>query len=66
MSRTLRIGKYKDGEVSNPQKDKNPKKHFVFHGDHWATKSNGGPGNKRGWKSYMPKWVYKKLKLKID
>lgn len=65
MSRTIRKWhgkKFKDGEIQNLQKDKKPKKMFVWRGDGWATKARGGPGNKAGWRVWMPKWLYKKLK----
>lgn len=52
---------FNDGELTNLSKDKNPKKSFVYRGDGIYTKAQGGPGNKRGWKNWMPKWLYKKL-----
>lgn len=67
MSRTFRKDnktgkKWPDGEMVNFSKDKKPKKSFVYPDEHWATKSNGGSGNKRGWKTFKPKWYYKKKK----
>lgn len=63
MSRTIRTYlEVNDGDITNQSKDKNPRKSFVYRGDGWATKAQGGPGNKRAWKSYMPKWYYKKNK----
>jgi len=69
MSRTIRIiqgKKFPDSKLcQNPQKDKNPRKSFVYNGENCYTKSNGGPGNKRGWRNFIPKWLYKKYKEKV-
>lgn len=65
MSRTIRgRGRYnaKDGDLQSLSKDKKPKKRFMWRGEGWSCKARGGVGNKRGWKTYIPKWLYKKLK----
>ena len=66
MSKTTRNiqGKeFPDSKMcENPQKDKNPKKSFVYRGEGWTTKARGGSGNKRGWKNWIPKWLFKKYK----
>lgn len=68
MSRTKRKdgrgNLYNDGQIENRFKEVSPKKSFVDRGDGWATKSRGGPGNKRGWKPPMPKWYFDNLKNK--
>lgn len=70
MSRTIRKIKGKifpdNSMCRNPQNDKNPKKSFVYPGENQYTKSNGGCGNKRGWKNFIPKWLYKKYKKEIS
>jgi len=68
MSRTIR-GRNRfdlpDGEITNIFKDKKPKKRFLLDASEKPyTKSAGGPGNKRGWKVSIPKWLYKKYKEK--
>lgn len=66
MSRTIRIIKGKEFPDSrkcrNPRNDKNPRKKFMWHGERWSCKSLGGNGNKRGWKTFIPRWLYKKYK----
>ncbi len=65
MSRTLRNYRgdtFPDGDVQNYDKDKKPKKRFMYRGDGWSSKARGGVGNKVAWKSFIPKWLFKKLK----
>ena len=67
MSRTIRLRvRYNlhDGEAVNVSKDKKPRKRFMLSGDGYTCKARGGVGNKRGWKSGIPKWIYKILKEK--
>lgn len=62
------MGKTKRGWWNGPDKsDKNDKerKHFVYIGEGYTTKAQGGPGNKRAWKQPMPKWKYKQIKEKL-
>lgn len=68
MSRTIRgKGRFdvKDGDLINLSKDKKPRKSFMYRGDGWSSKARGGVGNKAGWKGWMPKWFFKKLKEKL-
>lgn len=66
MSRTIRgRGRFnvKDGDLQSITKDKRSRKSFLLDSEEkWATKSAGGPGNKRGWKVFIPKWLYYKYK----
>jgi len=49
-------------------KAKRDKKRFVWQGEGWSTKAQGGPGNKRAWGSRngmsvgLPKWLWKRKK----
>ena len=69
MSRTIRNiqgKKFPDSKMcENPQKDKKPRKRFMYRGDGWSSKARGGIGNKAGWKAYIPKWKYKQLKEEL-
>lgn len=65
MSRTIRDrGRFnaKDGDLQSLTKDKNLRKRFMWRGEGWSCKAQGGVGNKRGWKVYIPLWLVKKLK----
>jgi hypothetical protein len=67
MSRTIRgRGRYNtpDGELQSLTKDKKPRKRFMYRRDGWSSKARGGPGNKAGWKSIIPKWLLQKYKEK--
>ena len=44
---------------------KKDRKHFVFRDENYLTKSNGGCGNKRGWRTFMPLWFYKQKKEQL-
>ncbi len=76
MSRS--IDKFKGKEYPNKYrrlqtKSERDKKKFVWAGEGWATKAQGGDGNKRGWGGAnkttgngmghgYPKWLYKRKK----
>lgn len=68
MSRTIRArGKFNlpDGDIESITKDKNPRKSFLLDSSEKPyTKAAGGPGNKRGWKVFIPKWLLKQYKEK--
>jgi len=60
MSDTTR-GWWKGRDSSSKKKE--DRKSFVWRGEGWATKAQGGPGNKRKWaRKLIPKWLYKKYK----
>lgn len=52
-------------EEHKKYKSRNYRKSFVLSGEKWSTKSQGGIGNKRGWKNGMPKWFYKLKKERL-
>ncbi len=67
MSRTIRgRGRYDtpDGKLQSLNKDKKPRKQFMWRGEGWSSKARGGVGNKSGWKMPIPKWLLQKYKEK--
>lgn len=52
-----------DGDIECVTKDKNPRKSFLLDSSEKPyTKAAGGPGNKRGWKVFIPKWLRQQYK----
>lgn len=64
MGKTIR--KFKGEEHRDKStKKKSPKKKFTWHDGNWATKGNGGPGNKDYWDgTLVTKDQYIKYKTK--
>lgn len=65
MGKTKRYNNKGEEVRDKSKKKKLPKKKFVWQGDNWATKGNGGPGNKHYWEGKLiPRDQYMKYKNK--